>query len=948
MKLKTLFLLVISASLLHAQEICDNAIDDDGDGLIDLFDEDCNCGAGLNAQELNAIANPGFDSSSCCPPQIWTNNNLNCVDDWSASNTNWGAWGLQYLNSCDTCGLYNFWWNTLLPPECSSPSANGFLGLIYWSNNVNWVNYNYASSCLNIPFTPNNTYTLDFDVFNNWWNANWGWYANDTLRLSLYGTTNCNNIPLSTPIGTSACSDPNWVVLDSIIPLVPTDSLWHNYTFNFQPSSTITGIAIGPSCDLTSPTGTFNYHRVFLDNLNLEYSHTYNLAIAESGGFCTNDYLLSATIDTIGGTWQWYQDSIALVGETNAILDITNFGAGDYTARYILSGRCQSLTITTIPAIYPFAFMANINNACEGVPIVFDGSSFISNANGNSITDYHWHFGEGGTSFQEDTTYSYPVSGTHTVNFVAISDEGCTDTSSQVVTIHPKPAANYTFTGDCIYDSIVFTDMSTIPTGFIDSIFWDFNNSNFGLDSIESQLYASTGNYNVELFVESDQGCVDSIILPVYISPKPVASFVGLDTCAQSLFGFTNTSTVPSGNILGNQWDFGDNSVSGLTTPFHIYNNEGTYDVKLIVTSDSGCVDTASLSLIAHPIPEASFDVLTTCYRGTFTNQSSISTGAIVSNDWNLGDNTLTTDFSPIHTYLANGSYNVSLMVTSDFGCTDDTIITTVINTTFAAGIDSDKDAVCSGQCINFSDASTAVIGIASYEWVFSDGQTSKQENPEICFSNLTDENEFISVFFKISTNTGCIDSAYYTNEIEVIPNPTAFFTHSPEEVPRSEPEVQFDNKSTLAASYDWNFGDGSNGMEINPFHVYPEIAKNYTITLTAYDASGACEDTYQSILIVKDEILFFIPSAFTMDGNGFNQDFKPVFYSGVDIYDFQLEIFNRWGEVLFVSQNPAVGWDGYYSQGQAKEGVYIWKVTFNETMSDKTHVHTGHVTLLK
>ena len=946
MKFKALFLFLCVTPFIYAQEICDNAIDDDNDGLIDLYDPECQCGAGLNAQAADIIPNPDFNSASCCPPQIWVNNNnLNCVDDWTASSSNWGSWGVQYLNSCDTCGLYNIWWNSIVPPECSTATSDGFLGLIFWTNSVNWVNYNYASTCLTTPLLPTKTYTLQMDLFNNWGNQ-WVWNWNDTLKLSLYGTTSCNNIPLSSTIGSTACSNPNWVVLDSIAPILPFDSAWHSYSFNFQPPSNITGIAIGPSCN-TSTNGSFSYHRIMIDNLYMECSHTYNINISESGGYCTQDYLLSATIDTTGGTWQWYKDSVALVGEVNDTIDISNYGAGTFTALYNLNGRCQGDTLTTIAPVYPFAFMATVNNACEGEPISFDGSSFIA-GQGNTIDHFYWHFGDGGTAFQEDTTYSYPVPGTYTVDFVVESNAGCTDTVSQTVTIHPKPIADFSFTGQCLYDSIQFSSLTTVPTGFIDSLSWDFNDNSFGLDSTENHLYANFGNYNVELFAQTNNGCVDSITIPVYVNAVPTASFTGTDTCAQSQFGFVNNSSIPSGNINTYDWDFGDNTSSTSTAPLHSYNNFGIYPVELIVASDSGCVDTMTLNLNVHPNPVADFDVSTECFQATYDNLSTIASGAIVQNDWDLGDATMSTNISPVHTYVGNGSYSVNLIVTSDFGCTDNITIPTIINTPFKAGIASNLTQICDGDCIQFFDSTIAVSGIPSYEWKFSDGQISNKKDPTICFNNSGEEPEDISVFFKISTTTGCLDSAYYVDLINVIPVPKALFIYSPEEVPRSEPEVKFDNKSILADNYYWNFGDGTNDVVENPVHYYPEIAQSYTVTLTAYDATGTCEDTYKTILVVEDEILFYIPNAITADGNNFNETFEPVFFSGIDVYQYRMEIFNRWGEIIFMSYDPGAGWNAQYNGQPVKEGVYVWKITFNETMSDKTHTHTGTVTVLK
>ncbi len=99
----------------------------------------------------------------------------------------------------------------------------------------------------------------------------------------------------------------------------------------------------------------------------------------------------------------------------------------------------------------------------------------------------------------------------------------------------------------------------------------------------------------------------------------------------------------------------------------------------------------------------------------------------------------------------------------------------------------------------------------------------------------------------------------------------------------------------------------------------------------------------------MNDILLYYIPNAFTPDGDEFNPTFKPVFTSGFDPYDYHLIIFNRWGETVFESFNAERGWDGLYNSGElVEDGVYIWHIDFKETMSDKRHKEIGHVTLLK
>ena len=121
-----------------------------------------------------------------------------------------------------------------------------------------------------------------------------------------------------------------------------------------------------------------------------------------------------------------------------------------------------------------------------------------------------------------------------------------------------------------------------------------------------------------------------------------------------------------------------------------------------------------------------------------------------------------------------------------------------------------------------------------------------------------------------------------------------------------------------------------------------------YEIMLVAQNSIG-CPDTTYGQIIVEDELLFFVPNAFTPDGEEFNEAFQPVLYLGYDSNDFHLTLFNQWGETVFESYNADKGWNGNFGGGGlAEDGVYVWQIDFKETMSDRRHLYTGHVTLLK
>lgn len=135
---------------------------------------------------------------------------------------------------------------------------------------------------------------------------------------------------------------------------------------------------------------------------------------------------------------------------------------------------------------------------------------------------------------------------------------------------------------------------------------------------------------------------------------------------------------------------------------------------------------------------------------------------------------------------------------------------------------------------------------------------------------------------------------------------------------------------------------------EFEPAHDYPSIGgKEYIVDLIASNEFG-CLDSAQTTIMIEEDVLYFVPNTFTPDGDAFNQDFKPVFVSGLDIYDYHLMIFNRWGEMLFESYDVTQGWYGTYGGKLVDDGTYVWSLDFGETKSDQRHVVKGHVNLIK
>jgi gliding motility-associated-like protein len=230
--------------------------------------------------------------------------------------------------------------------------------------------------------------------------------------------------------------------------------------------------------------------------------------------------------------------------------------------------------------------------------------------------------------------------------------------------------------------------------------------------------------------------------------------------------------------------------------------------------------------------------------------------------------------------------------------------------------------------------------------WNFNDGTDTVQNCGPV---QHTFENAGVyTVSFSAENSIGCFGNETKVAYITVIENPVASFTSTPNVVDILDTEVQFVNSSTNAVTYNWTFGDGNTSTLQNPINVYPEIGeRGYVVQLIAINSIG-CADTANAVVFINDIVIFYIPNTFTPDGDEFNNTFRPVLNSGIDLFSYNLILYNRWGEIIFETSDPLVGWDGTYHNKLVQEGTYTWALEFKESMSDKRHNYNGKVTMIR
>jgi gliding motility-associated-like protein len=191
-----------------------------------------------------------------------------------------------------------------------------------------------------------------------------------------------------------------------------------------------------------------------------------------------------------------------------------------------------------------------------------------------------------------------------------------------------------------------------------------------------------------------------------------------------------------------------------------------------------------------------------------------------------------------------------------------------------------------------------------------------------------------------------CVNTYTAVEAVCIEPDPIAAFTANPTQTEVNQP-VTFTNMSNGAVAYYWTFGDFTGVFtDENPVHYYSSPGF-YLVYLIAYTDFG-CSDTTAQAIFVDEPLIYYVPNTFTPDDDEFNPEFKPIMTQGIDIYGYQLLIFNRWGEILFESNDAEFGWDGTYGGNIVQDGTYIWKIRYKVVGVDKPQEIIGHVNVIR
>lgn len=688
-----------------------------------------------------------------------------------------------------------------------------------------------------------------------------------------------------------------------------------NYTYSWTPTTGLDDPTI--SNPTATPSSTTTYY-VTVTDTQTGCTATDSVVVTVNqpspifnpiAPFCagtTAPTLPTTSTNGIAGTWN------------PAVVSNTNSGSYTFTPNV---GTCAS--DTTIQIV--------VNPATE-TPIISTTPATCTDQGSSSITNY-----------SAGNTYTFSPTGPTIAANGAIS--GMTiGTAYTLIASNGSCPSNPSnpFTNDDVLSAATSPTVATTAASCLSAGTASINNysasNNYvftppgptvGLDGVINNMTYDQ-NYTVAI---DNGGCSSGESDPFSISgqltnpPTPIVSVID-PTCTE------NGSATISNYNANYLYNF---SPAGPTVSSAGLISNVTFGQSYTVVADGGgCISQPSngftvSEMLTNPVLTVSNDV-TICAGANTT----ISANGANTYNWDNGFIGSTQVVSP----SATTTYTV--VGTNSNGCSASESVTVTVVDAMNLSISVNASKGCGPVTAQFSSNATSPIQLT---WDFGDGTTSNAYNP----THIYNSENCYAVTLTADNGLGCITTVSLNDSICVYAQPNASFWATPATIENYPYEVQVNNNSTNATNYTWYFGDDTApSHSFEPSHTYASDASGgFTIMLVASNAIGCVDTAYYGVKIIED-LIFYVPNSFTPDGDQFNNTFKPVFTAGFDKYNYEMIIYNRWGEKVFQTHNTEIGWDGTYNGKMVQDGTYTWKIIVKVSDYDEHKQFVGHVNMIR
>lgn len=568
----------------------------------------------------------------------------------------------------------------------------------------------------------------------------------------------------------------------------------------------------------------------------------------------------------------------------------------------------QSATITKTGTPYPYPMQAiNMNLLCPGVTYNFRAREVSSTS---SSTFSGW-----------TATFTFTVPG------VPVAFTTSASGNPAIICIPQTSTLNATPNGGCGPYSYSWAPAGTLSNPNIQN-------------PVASPTVTTTYTVTATALC-SQQTATSTVTIQVTSPPNPgVASLAPSSICA----GQTVTLTLvgQTGTI---QWQFGPttsgpwtNIVGGTTTPFVTGAINSNTCFQAVVT---GCGNVTSnvVCVQVNPAPPANAGANTAfCFGGSTQLNATGGTTYSWSPTTGLSNPNIA---NPIANPTITTTYTVTV---TDQGCTATSSVIITVNPLPVPCFTAPDTVGCIPLSVSFTNCTA---NANSCSWNYGDGSPVVTScNPPAYIYAMPG---IYTVTLTVTDGNGCINTSTHTNMIHANPLPLSCFTFGPQPTTILEPTITFtDCSAGSITSYFWDFGDQLNSTSTlqSPQFTYTDTG-TYLVRQIVCTGEGCCDSSAQYI-IISDFYRLYIPNAFTPNNDGFNNLFMPK-GDGLDGSTYSFMIFDRWGNMIFKTEQWGTGWDGKANGGSklAQEDVYVWKIRVKD-MLGKEHNFTGHVSLIK
>lgn len=532
-----------------------------------------------------------------------------------------------------------------------------------------------------------------------------------------------------------------------------------------------------------------------------------------------------------------------------------------------------------------------------------------------------------------------------------------------VVTVNPLPVivapANVTV---CAGAAVAAQNFTSTPAGA--TIGWQNSVPAIGLaangiGSVPGFTGANNGSTvltGVITVMPTLSGCIGSpVSYSVSINPIPTVAVSDVTVCNGSNVTATSWVSVPAGATYS--WTNSDPAIglaaSGTgNAPAFIASNSGAAQVNAIVSVTptlNTCPGSASTyTITVNPTPAAPSTTNVTYCLNDAAVALIATPGAGASLNWYGTSSTggVANSAAPVPSTAAAGTINYYVSQTVS-NCEGPRAPLAVLVNPLPVATLSPPASGCEKFCTDIS--ATSVPAGVSYSWDLGNGLDTGNDT---IYNHCYDVAGVYDLAVTVTDINNCTATTPFSAWITVFPKPVADFTASPQPTSVLEPNVNFINLSTGSglSAYHWDFGDPlhSTSTAENPGFDYSVAGVGaYTVELIAINTDG-CRDTIYKPVIIEDDFTLFIPNAFSPNGDGINDFFYPKGI-GIDEKHYQLWIFDRWGNMIFYSDEWDKWWDGTVQgkEDEVQEDVYVWKMKVRSFKGDKRNL-VGHVTVVR